>query len=427
MKKPTKKIIDSSSKNSSKLESFPDNNENSPIINSTDEFVLFPLDVQETNTTETFPITQDTAATQDNDFILFPLDVKKTSTNTNNPAPVINQKPNKPKRQFVTKPNSPPTNGNPNPVSTPIQVNPPKKKKLRNIFWLIVIGLSLYTYNKKESSESYSHFFDKTIHKFGANLNKLKSNYINKDDFSEFKKDKKIIYSPYREFIEDESGDINEVKGDSIIIIETTGKSLRSYYLPEGKPFKLKISKDEFTKSNRLATEKMELDIDQNSFENSSEYSDRVSVLLLNSGFFSQEISVHKSDIRFEDSDKIEIRYMRNRIEDFKKNTILSKYILKSSINPKQETPLNSEIDSKSNNMIGIFIDYEWIENNMFTFKDEKGNKIYFTGVPENCVLFNENGVNKNYYNKKFKIKWVVDEQSYEYPINNITQIELIK
>ena len=77
--------------------------------------------------------------------------------------------------------------------------------------------------------------------------------------------------------------------------------------------------------------------------------------------------------------------------------------------------------------MVGVFIKYEWIDNDLFTFRDEKGNKIYFTDVPQNCVLYNENGVNENNYNKKFKIKWVVDNQSYDYPINKITQIEFIK
>jgi hypothetical protein len=345
MKKTTKKRTDQNSTENSKLEPLSDKNESNPIIDGGDEFVLFPLDVQETNTNTTIPITQNSAASPDDDFILFPLDVKKTSTNTNNPATVTNQKPNKPKRQFVTKPNSQTVKGNPNPTPTPNPVNPPKNKKLKNIFWLIVICLSLYTYNKKDSNESYTHFFSETIHKFGANFNKLKSSFINKDDFSEFKKDKKIIYSPYREFIEDENGEINEVKGDSIIIIEPTGKSLRDYYLPKGKPFKLKISEDEFTESERFATEKMELDIDQNSFENSNEYASRVSVFLLNSGLFSQEISVFKSDIRFEDSDKIEVRYMRNRIEDFKMNTVLTKYISKSLL----EIETNKIIDTENN------------------------------------------------------------------------------
>jgi hypothetical protein len=411
------------------IEPLSDSNENSPIIDNSDEFVLFPLDVQETNSKITSPITQNSAISQDDDFILFPLDVKKTSTSTNNPASITNQKPNKPKRQFVTKPNPQPINVNPQPANpikrSPIPVNRPTNKKLRNIFSFIVIGLSIYTFINKESNESYLHFFSKTRHKIGNTLNNLKSNFINKDDFSEFKIDKKIIYSPFREFIEDESGNINEVKGDSIIIIEPTGKFLRAYYLPKGKPFKLKISTDESEYSKeRLATEKMELDIDQNSFENLSEYTDKISVLLLDTGFFSQEILVSKNDIRFEDSEEIEVRYMRNRIEDFEKNIILTKNVSKSLLNTKKDVII--EVVSTSNIMIGTFIKYEWIENDMFTFKDEKGNKTYFTDIPDNCILDNRIGI-KKYYNKKFKIEWIVDELSYEYPINKIIKIELIK
>jgi hypothetical protein len=417
------KPIDNSDKPTSKktqLVPLSNNNESNPIIDGADKFVLFPLDVQETN-----PITQNSTTSQEGDFILFPLDVKKTSTNKNNPAPKTNQKPSKPKKQFVTKPNPQPIKGNPNsiqnPIPTPNPVNRTRNKKSRNIFWSIVICLSIYTCNKKESSESYTYFFSKSIDKFCTTVNKLKSNFINEDDFSEFKKGKKIIYSPYKEFLEDESGNINEVKGDSIIVIETTGISESCFYLPKGKLYKIRVNNTEFNESN-IASDKIYFKMTANSYKNSNE--SRVNVYLDN-GKFPEEISVYKNDIRFENI--IEVRYMRNRFEDFKTNTILTRYISESLLNPKQDTPMNSERESKSNNIIGIFIKYEWIENDMFTFIDEKGNEIYFTDVPENCVLFNENGVNKNYYNKKFKIKWVVDNQSYEYPINKITQIELIK
>ena len=346
MKKTTKNITDQNSK----LDPLSDTNESNPNIDGADEFVLFPLDVQETN-----PITQNTTTSQDDDFILFPLDVKKTSTNTNNPAPITNKKTNKTKRQFVTKPNPQPVNVNPQPTlgpttSKPI-VNSPKSNKLRNLFWLIVVCLSIYTYKYKESDESYSHFFNKTINKINTKFKKVKSFFINENDFKEFKKGKQIIYSPYLEYIEDDSGEINEVKGDSIIIIEPTGKFRRAYYLPKGKPFKLKITKDEFTKSERFANEKMELDIDQNSFQiPEAEYLERVSVFLLNSGAFSQEILVYKRDIRYEDSNDIEVKYMRNRIEDFKKNTILTKFISKSLLDKKANIVINSV--NKTNNKI---------------------------------------------------------------------------
>ncbi len=341
MKKTTKNITDQNST----LDPLSGNNGSNPLIDGNDEFVLFPLDVQETNT-----ITQNNATSQDDDFILFPLDINKSVTSSNNSGPIINKVP---KKQFVTKPNPRPIikpQPAPGPTTpTPI-VTSTKNNKLRNLFWLIVICLSIYTCKNKENDESYSHFFNKTIHKLGKKINKVKSIFINENDFKEFKKSKKIIYSPYREFIENESGDINVVEGDSIIIFEPTGKFRRAYYLPKGKPFKLKITKDEYTKSERYANEKMELDIDQSSFENQSEYSDRVSVFLLNTGLFSQEISVYRSDIRFEDSNDIEVKYMRNRIEDFKKNTILTKFISKSLLDKKANIVINSV--NKTNNKI---------------------------------------------------------------------------
>ena len=351
------KPIDNSDKPTSKntqLDPLSDTNKSNPIIDGVDEFVLFPLDVQETN-----PITQNTTTSQDDDFILFPLDVKKTSTNTNNPAPITNKKNNKPKRQFVTKPNPQPVNVNPQPTPKPTTSKPivtsPKSNKLRNIFWSLVICLSIYTCNKKESSESYTHFFNKTINKFGTPINLLKSIFITEDDFKKFKKDKKIIVtSPGWNFGTQrlESTYFNHKKGDSIIIIELTKRR---------------------------------------------------------------------------DLDRIEVKYMYNKFEDFKLNKIDTLWVLESLLNTNYDTLKSSKIESNTYSMRGIFIKYEWIENDLFTFRDEEGNEIYFTDVPQNCVLFNENGVNKNYYNKKFKIKWVVDNQSYDYPINKITQIEFIK
>ena len=376
MKKSEKKTELNPVKNS-KLYSLSGTNETNSSIDGADEFVLFPLDVPEETTTNT-PISQNSAASQEDDFILFPLDVKKTSTNTNNPAPKINQKSNKPKRRFVTKPNPKPVNFNPQPAPGPTTPKPivtsPKSNKLRNLFWLIVICLSIYTYKNKENDEGYFHFYNKTIHKLGKKINKVKLIFSNENDFKEFKKDKKIIYSPYREFIEDESGDTTVVEGDSIIIIEPTGKFLRAYYLPKGKPFKLKISTDEREYSKeRLATERMELDIDQNSFENLSEYTDKISVLLLDTGFFSQEILVSKNDVRFEDSEEIEVRYMRNRIEDFEKNIILTKYISKSLLEQNDE----SSIVSKENDILKNTTSNTKITVNIFersgVFFDEEG------------------------------------------------------
>jgi hypothetical protein len=355
MKKPINNSDKPTSKNT-QLDPLSDTNKNNPFIDGGDEFVLFPLDVQESN-----PITLDSVNSQVDDFILFPLDVNKTVANNNNPKKGKNTNPLKPRRQFVTI-TSPQIS---NIISQPVNVNSqPKKptalaivKPISNktkILWVLLICLGFYTYFKKESSETYGHFFYSTIKNVSnSGYNHLLSFFRDENDFIEFKKNKKIIVTvPAWNFNEQriESTYFDNTKGDSVIII-----------------------------------------------------------------------SVNRSDI-----DRIEAIYMLNNFEDFKLNKIDTMWVLKSLLNPKSEKIVKDKIESKTNTMIGIFINYEWIENDMFTFKDEKGNEVYFTDVPENCIIYNKNGVNKNYYNKKFKIKWVVDNQSYEYPINKITQIELI-
>jgi hypothetical protein len=218
------KPIDNSDRTTSKtiqLDSLSDNNESNPFINGADEFVLFPLDVKETN-----PIPQNTTNSQEDDFILFPLDVKKTSTNTNNPASITNQKPNKPKRQFVTKPNPKPVNVNPQPTTptAPVVLKPLSNKT--KIIWILIICLGFYTYFKKESSETYGHFFYKTIKNVSiSGYNQFVSFFRDENDFIEFKKGKKIIVTvPAWNFNEQrvESAYFKHTKGDSIIIIETT-------------------------------------------------------------------------------------------------------------------------------------------------------------------------------------------------------------
>lgn len=218
------KSNDNSDKPTSKktqIETLSDTNESNPIIDGVDEFVLFPLDVQETNS-----ITQNTTTSQDNDFILFPLDVKKTSTNTNNPAPITNPKPNKPKRQFVTKPSPQTINVNPKPKSPTARVVAKPLSKKTKIIWILIICLGFYTYFKKESSETYGHFFYKTIKNVSiSGYNQFVSFFRNEDDFIEFKKGKKIIVTvPAWNFNEQrvESAYFEHTKGDSIIIIETT-------------------------------------------------------------------------------------------------------------------------------------------------------------------------------------------------------------
>jgi hypothetical protein len=408
MKKSDKKIV------LNHIEPLSDSNENSPSIDNLDEFVLFPLDVHETN-----PIIQNTTTSQEDDFILFPLDINKNYTPTTKTSKIIS-KTNKPKRQFVTK--QQPIK---KPIFTPIPQIRTSNKKLRNLFSIILLCISIYTFINKESNESYSVFFSKTLHKISLYINKINSNFKNENDyFLEYKKTKLMIFNPYSEYIENEVGEINEVKGDSIIIVEVSEKIKKAYFLPKGKLFKFKIGEDEFTKREILSTENIKLDIDQNSFEGSqTDYFEKVSVLIYNNGGFAQEILVNKEDIRSENTNEVEVKYMRNNIEDFKKNIILTKYVSKSLLNTKKDLI----IETGSNIMIGTFIKYEWVENDMFTFKDEKGQEIYFTDVPNNCILFNKNGVNKKYYNKKFKILWDYDNQSYDFPINKIIKIELLE
>jgi hypothetical protein len=352
MKKANDNKSDSNSKldNKKDIDSLSESNVTSSNNEKVDEFVLFPLDVQESDQNSIDSNNQNFSTSQTEDFILFPLDVNKQSNNNNNnnvnPAPIINQKGNTIKRKFVSKPNSK-SNVNPKPINVPSS-NYSTNKKRNTLLWILLIFISVYTFLNKKSDESYRHFFIKSSHKIANTIINIKSIFINEGDFIKFKKNKKLIFSPYVEYVENESGEINEVKGDSIIIIEPTGRSLRAYYLPKGKPFKLKIGKNEFTESERYATEKMDLDIDQNSFEAIDEYTDRVSVFLLNTGFFSQEISIHKSDIRYEDSDKIEVKYMRNRIEDYKKNITSTKFILKSLLNPKVDSIIIPKVDKQS-------------------------------------------------------------------------------
>jgi hypothetical protein len=214
------KPFDNSDKTNSKLDSHSDNN-GSNLFNGADEFVLFPLDVQENN-----PIIQNTTISQEDDFILFPLDVKKTKTNTNNPAPIINQKPNKPKRQFVTKPNTQPVNVSPHPKTPIAPVIPKPLSKKTKIIWILIICMGFYTYFKKQSSETYGHFFYETIKNISiSGYNQFVSFFRDEDDFIEFKKGKKIIVTvPAWNFNEQrvESAYFEHTKGDSIIIIEKT-------------------------------------------------------------------------------------------------------------------------------------------------------------------------------------------------------------
>lgn len=219
--KKTNENFDEVSSKKTVLEKLSDTNKSNLIIDGADEFVLFPLDVQETNS-----ITQNVTTTQGDDFILFPLDIKKNSTNTNNQASITNQKINKPKRQFVTQPNPKPVNVNPQPKKTTVPVVSKPLSNKTKIIWILIICLGFYTYFKKESNETYGHFFYKTIKNVSiSGYNQFVSFFRDEDDFIEFKKGKKIIVTvPAWNFNEQrvESAYFENTKGDSIIIIKLT-------------------------------------------------------------------------------------------------------------------------------------------------------------------------------------------------------------
>ncbi len=87
-----------------------------------------------------------------------------------------------------------------------------------------------------------------------------------------------------------------------------------------------------------------------------------------------------------------------------------------------------NQIDSlKSNTINAKFVNYEYIENDSYTFIDDNGKEYYFTDIPETYNLIGDNGPNKLYVNKKFNIHWITVEGEYDYPVNKITKIELIK
>lgn len=118
---------------------------------------------------------------------------------------------------------------------------------------------------------------------------------------------------------------------DSIILIEPTGQERRNYYLPKGKPYILDIGGGQKTRE-RIAESNMYLNIEQQSFENASgSYKVTVALKDNNSGF-RFDIEANYDDIRFDNDDNdIEIRYMRNSIDEFKLKNISTMFISNSS------------------------------------------------------------------------------------------------
>ena len=144
-----KKPIDNSGKpipiKKSKLDPLSDSNESNSIIDGADKFVLFPLDIQETNSISTNPITQNKSTSQEDDFILFPLDINLPANSTNKntqSASYPSNKGNQNKTKTVPpKPIPPPPN-----IPKPL----PVVFKKTNLYWSVFFGFCAYALVKSE-------------------------------------------------------------------------------------------------------------------------------------------------------------------------------------------------------------------------------------------------------------------------------------
>lgn len=138
-----KKPIDNSGKpipiKKSKLDPLSDSNESNSIIDGADKFVLFPLDIQETNSISTNPITQNKSTSQEDDFILFPLDINLPANSTNKntqSASYPSNKGNQNKTKTVPpKPIPPPPN-----IPKPL----PAVSKKTKLYWAVFFGFCFY-------------------------------------------------------------------------------------------------------------------------------------------------------------------------------------------------------------------------------------------------------------------------------------------
>jgi hypothetical protein len=99
----------------------------------------------------------------------------------------------------------------------------------------------------------------------------------------------------------------------------------------------------------------------------------------------------------------------------------------KKSMTPQKEVKEIQPSKSEVNKLVAKYKNFEYIENSFFTFIDDKGTEYTFTDIPETYNLISEDGPNKLFINKIFKIDWITVSGEYDYPINKITNIELIK
>lgn len=332
MKKATKNTPDATLKLNSEVDSLSGNNESNAINVSNDGFVLFPLDVTETFQNSNSQITQNSATSPVDDFILFPLDINKIVTTTNNSAPIINQKPNKPKRQYVTKPNPQPANP---PKPSPIPVNRPKNKKIRNILWLIGICLSIYTFKNKKTDESYGHFFNTTIQKFSNKFNNLVPIFINEADFKEFKKGKIMIHSPDLVTFENDVKKNNQFKGDSIILIGKTGREKNQYYIDVNANYGYFDGNIQY-EVYKYSDQKIYIELSDDRYENwpKDSWYDVACFNYKRKTIYIQKQSISKEPL-------IELKYLRNNINDYQNNSIDSLFVLQSDYNKIKEVDRN--------------------------------------------------------------------------------------
>jgi hypothetical protein len=207
---------------------------------------------------------------------------------------------------------------------------------LLNVF--IAVGILLFSLllNKGLKNIHYARFI--VISLLGVHFI-LANNFIDKEGekiesedvyiekFNSFKKQNHVVYCRF--------GEGMLVNEDSIIIIEPTGAEKKNFYLPIGK---LYSAYEQYTYSNgswegrgeyreKYSKDMIYLDIDENSY-NQSKGSTKVNVNKSGTGV---PIEVYYKDIIFDDDETtIEVKYMRNNLQDFKGNIISRTFLTKS-------------------------------------------------------------------------------------------------
>lgn len=141
--------------------------------------------------------------------------------------------------------------------------------------------------------------------------------------------------------------------GDSIILIEPTGRERKNYYLPKGKPYLLDIGGGQRIKE-RISESKMYLNIDEEAFQN-YKGSYKVNVALKGNSVFSFKIEVNYSDIIFDNNDnEIEVSYIFISIDEFKNNNIKNMFISNSSWKSIKNGAKSIELSETMNDKISM-------------------------------------------------------------------------